>query len=169
MRKVVILAAALLPLLSSYVRADDRPALGIVMSDQFSGPSSGVAITGIVSGSPAAEAGLQPGDRIMAMNGQSVSDYHDAMRIVAASAPGSKISLDIVRADWRSTRTAYLGRHQQVFQGQPVIRPSTMVPASHPTYSVPRQPSRSIPYDYDQFFRPDYWHDPLQRSLYNSE
>jgi membrane-associated protease RseP (regulator of RpoE activity) len=128
MRKVIILAAALLPLLSSYVRADDRPALGIVISDQIPGPSSGVAITGVVSDSPAAEAGLQPGDRLMAMNGQTVSDYRDAMRIVAASAPGSKISLDIVRGDWRSTRTAYMGRHQQVFQGQPVIHSTTRVP-----------------------------------------
>ena len=128
MSKVVILAAALLPLLSSYVRADDRPALGIVMSDQIPGPSGGVAITGVVSGSPADEATLKPGDRIMAMNGQSVSDSRDVIRIVAASAPGSKVSLDIVRGDWRSTRTAYVGRHQQVFRGQPVIRSTTRVP-----------------------------------------
>jgi membrane-associated protease RseP (regulator of RpoE activity) len=128
MRKVFILAAALLPLLSCYVRADDRPALGIVMSDQIPEPSGGVAVTGILSNSPAAQAGLQPGDRIVAMNGQSVSDYRDAMRIVAASDPGSKVSLDIVRGDWRATRTAYLGRHQQVFQGQSVFHSTTVVP-----------------------------------------
>ena len=128
MRKVIILAAALLPLLSSYVRADDRPALGIVMSDQLSASSGGVAITGVISGSPADQAALKPGDRIMAMNGQSVSDSSDVIRIVAASAPGSKVSLDIVRGDWRSTRTAYVGRHQQVFQGQPVIHSTTRVP-----------------------------------------
>jgi membrane-associated protease RseP (regulator of RpoE activity) len=139
------------------------------MSDQVSSSSGGVAITGVVSFSPAAQAEIQPGDRVMAINGQPVSDYRDMMRIVEASNPGSKMSLDIVRGDWRATKVAYLGRHQQVFRGQPVFRTSTMVPASRPTHSVPRQPPPSIPYDQDRFFRPDYWHDPLQRSLYNSD
>jgi membrane-associated protease RseP (regulator of RpoE activity) len=125
----MILAGAMVLFLSNRSEATDGPALGVVLSDQPSA-TGGVAITGVVFGSPAAQIGLQAGDQITAVNGQPISDYREILKIVAAGTPGSQIRLDILRGDWHATRSAYLGSHQQVFAGKPVIRGSTVPTAA---------------------------------------
>jgi membrane-associated protease RseP (regulator of RpoE activity) len=123
------------------------------MNDQSAG-TSGVEITGVVSGSPAAQARLKPGDRIVAMNGQRVFEYPDVLRIVASSAPGTELSLDILRGPFLMTRSTHLGLHRQVFPGQPAYQVAT--PASpwlHPFAPRPANPQR----------------DAIMNSLYNSD
>ena len=45
---------------------------------------------------PAAKAGVEAGDIITAVNGQSVKDARELARIIAAFAPGSAVKLDVL-------------------------------------------------------------------------
>jgi S1-C subfamily serine protease len=58
--------------------------------------SSGVAISGTLSGSPAASAGLTDGDTITSVGGQSVSSASDIEQILVKYHPGDKISVNWV-------------------------------------------------------------------------
>jgi S1-C subfamily serine protease len=58
--------------------------------------SSGVAISGTLSGSPAASAGLTEGDTITSVAGQSVSSADDISQILVKYHPGDKISISWV-------------------------------------------------------------------------
>jgi serine protease Do len=46
---------------------------------------------------PAAKAGIQPGDVITAVNGTAVKDSHDLARQISTMAPGSTVKLDVLR------------------------------------------------------------------------
>lgn len=60
-----------------------------------SGP--GVVITGVVAGSPAQEAGLRARDRILAINGKSVSRPPEVISTIGALGPESWVDLSIRR------------------------------------------------------------------------
>jgi regulator of sigma E protease len=64
-----------------------EPVLGVVVPDQ-----------------PAARAGLLPGDRILAINGQPVPAWHQAVELIRAN-PGKPLRMDIQRGDARRTLT----------------------------------------------------------------
>ena len=61
-----------------------------------SGASSGVTISGTLSGSPAANAGLTAGDTITSVGGQSVSSADDIQQALVKYHPGDKISVSWV-------------------------------------------------------------------------
>jgi serine protease Do len=61
----------------------------------ISAPSSGGAA--IMSGSPAAKAGLQSGDIIVAVNGTKVDATHDLSTLIVPFSPGDRITLQIIR------------------------------------------------------------------------
>ncbi len=56
-----------------------------------------MVITGIHPAGPAARAGLQPGDLLVAIAGTPVSDAYTAMNMITAQKPGSSIELTINR------------------------------------------------------------------------
>jgi len=176
MKKVIFFVGSSLILCSLCVgraRADDRAALGVVLSDQPVNPAGGAIVIGVMSGSPAFQAGIQPGDRITAVDGQKVSDYHDLMRIVAGKSLGSQVKLDIARGNWRATSLAYLGSSLQVFQGQSLTQPWTASP-NIPVGEVPawNQPPSWRPRPGWPYYPAERWrthpHDDLMTSLYNS-
>jgi len=101
--------------LTTCAQAQDRVALGISMSDQPGDQGAGALVTNVSVASPAAQAGLVPGDRIVAIDRQSVSSYIDVQRIVAASAPGSQLSVDVLRGTMRISVTVALSSAGQVF------------------------------------------------------
>ncbi len=91
--------------------ADEREAMraiGIVPKRRVQPP----VVSGVVSGGPAAEAGIEAGDRIVAVNGVEVADF-DALRaqIQAQAAKDPKLALAIRRGAERLdlTTTAVLG------------------------------------------------------------
>jgi serine protease Do len=59
--------------------------------------------------SPAAKAGLQPGDVITGVNGTAVKDARDLARQIAGQAPGRSVKLDMLRKGQASTVEVALG------------------------------------------------------------
>jgi S1-C subfamily serine protease len=87
-------------------------------------PASGVAISRVVAGSPAAKARLKPatrrvtvdgvtvlagGDVIVAVDGRRVGTSEQLGAIVSAQKPGDRLKLEVVRAGARRTVTVTLG------------------------------------------------------------
>jgi len=70
----------------------------------------GAIVDSALSGSPAATAGLQPGDVITAVNGTSVKDARDLARQIAMLAPDSSVKLDVLRNGSARTVSVTLGR-----------------------------------------------------------
>ena len=60
----------------------------------------GVLVRSVTSGGPAARAGIQPGDVILALNGKATNDENDLRNEIAAMAPGTAVTLTI----WRNGR-----------------------------------------------------------------
>jgi len=59
-------------------------------------PALPAEVPEVQSGSPAERAGIQPGDRILAVNGEPVRHFFDVMRLVGAS-PNREVALTIQR------------------------------------------------------------------------
>ncbi len=68
------------------VRTDD-PAFG----------SSGAMVIRVEPASPAAEAGIQEGDLVVAVNGQAIRGFEELASIIRATRPGEKLDLEIER------------------------------------------------------------------------
>ena len=87
----------------------------------------GVLVADAFAGDPAAKAGVEVGDVILAVNGQDVEDTNDLARAIAAITPGETATLTV----WRSgkkldldvildERAAHLAQEDQGQQGQNV-------------------------------------------------
>ena len=72
------------------------------MAKQLGLPKAqGVVIAQVEGGSPAAQAGLQPGDVVTKINGSNVESLRDFARYVGESKPGTQLQLEI----WREGRS----------------------------------------------------------------
>ena len=60
---------------------------------------SGVIITGVLQNGPAAQAGIQPGDVIVAVGGKAVSTVAELLGAVASLKPGTAAPLSVLRKD----------------------------------------------------------------------
>src|SRR5437763_3755171 len=58
---------------------------------------TGALVATVTANSPAAKAGLKPGDVILTANGQPVKSVHDLPRLVASMPPGQKLELSVRR------------------------------------------------------------------------
>ncbi len=73
--------------------------LGVVISER---PPEGVraaVVKQVYRNSPAARAGLIPGDQVVAVNGRQVDSYQQMLRKVAMLAPGTEARLTLLRGD----------------------------------------------------------------------
>jgi S1-C subfamily serine protease len=61
------------------------------------GTTAGIAITGVVADSPAAEAGLRAQDRIVTLEGAPVSSFEDFRSTLRGMGPGSWVSFTVER------------------------------------------------------------------------
>ncbi|HEM61877.1 MAG TPA: PDZ domain-containing protein [Chloroflexi bacterium] len=80
-----------------------------------------VVVTRVVSDSPAEEAGLEPQDVIIAVDGKGLEAGHDLSQIVLAHEPGDDLVLAIVRANHHLDLLhieVTLGRHTGVRGGE---------------------------------------------------
>ena len=124
MRKMVALLALML-VAAGVVMAQDaggRPFLGI----EFTAEEDGALVQNVLAGSPAAEAGLQAGDVIHAVNGAEVTAA-ELVETIGALAVGEEITLGILRDGAEMELEATLGsaparlRSRQVFSERGVL------------------------------------------------
>lgn len=84
-------------------QSPDRQLFGIDVTDvgpqlaEYFGVDHGVLVTSVVSGSVAADAGLQAGDVLTAVDGELVSDIGALHRLVAAIVPPVTVQLTVSR------------------------------------------------------------------------
>ena len=82
---------------------------------------TGALVATVTANSPAAKAGLKPGDVILTANGQPVKSVHDLPRLVASMPPGQKLELNIRRGgkDMNlAATTAEMPQEQQAANAQ---------------------------------------------------
>ena len=70
---------------------------------------NGVTVTDVQSGSAAADAGVKAGDVIASVDGTAVSTAEKLRALIAAKAPGDKVTLVVRRSGASKTLTATLG------------------------------------------------------------
>lgn len=73
------------------------PQIGFNANDGYDGPGIQVAIDGVVPGSPAQAAGLQPRDVVRAIDGLPVHDASELDVALAAHAPGDTVTVSVDR------------------------------------------------------------------------
>jgi S1-C subfamily serine protease len=71
--------------------------------------ATGALVESVAPGSPAAQAGIQPGDLITKVNDIVVDPDHPLASVLARSKPGDKIALTVIRGGQSRTVTAALG------------------------------------------------------------
>ncbi|MEY2464252.1 MAG: hypothetical protein QOH64_2390 [Acidimicrobiaceae bacterium] len=82
-----------------------RAALGAVISDAVdaaTGKPVGVLVRSVNVGSAAANAGINAGDIIVAVDGQPTPDLNTLAAVLASHQPGEKVKVDLRRADGSS-------------------------------------------------------------------
>ncbi|SFU64345.1 serine pepetdase DegS [Polaromonas sp. YR568] len=73
----------------------------------------GVIITGVLQNGPAAQAGIQPGDVITAVDGKSVRNVSQLLTAVAALKPGTPAPLTVLRKDKETEIAVTPGKRQR--------------------------------------------------------
>ena len=68
----------------------------------------GAVVSEVFEKSPAAQAGIRPGDRVIAVNGRAVDNFQQLLRRVTFLAPGSKATLDVERGGAKQQITVTL-------------------------------------------------------------
>jgi S1-C subfamily serine protease len=68
-----------------------------------------VAVIAVAPRSPAAAAGLMPGDAIVAIDGRAVHDAPGVLAVLATRHPGEQVRVEVVRGSRRLLLTATLG------------------------------------------------------------
>jgi putative serine protease PepD len=81
--------------------------LGVSTGDPTSG-RGGALIQAVTAGSPAAKAGLQEGDLVVAVDGQTVTGSDDLVSRIRDHKPGDRVTLKVVRDGKEQTVTATL-------------------------------------------------------------
>ncbi len=84
-----------------------RASLGTMPDFTYSG--TGVRVASVTGGSPAAQAGLQPGDVIVELAGQAVADLKAYAAALRAHQPGEAVVVTFLRGEERRTVTVTLG------------------------------------------------------------
>ena len=93
--------------------------------------TGGAIVDSAQQGSPAAKAGMQPGDVITAVNGNNVKDARDLARMIGTMAPDSTVKLDIVRQGEAKTVSVTLAKMPNDQQE------ANAAPAEHSSHGVP--------------------------------
>jgi putative serine protease PepD len=96
---------------SGKVTTSDRATLGITAQTAANqqGQDQGVAVVDVAKGGPAANAGVQPGDTIVAIDGHATPSLQVLESFIAMKQPGTKVKLTVVHQNASRTVTVTLG------------------------------------------------------------
>jgi len=97
------------------------------MADAGLSIAKGAFVASVLNGSPAAKAGIVPGDVITAFNGQAIEQSSDLPPVVGALRPGVKAQVTLMRGGKRQTLTVVLTALQE---GYAASTPRPNVPSS---------------------------------------
>jgi serine protease Do len=92
-----------------YVGVEAQPVSETMARAMGLADKSGALVAGVQPGTPAASAGIQPGDVIRGVNGTKINDPRDLAVQVAAVKPGDEAKLDIVRDGSAQTISVKVG------------------------------------------------------------
>jgi S1-C subfamily serine protease len=81
-------------------------------------PTSGAVVLSVVSGSPAAKAGLVQGDVIVDINGTAITSSEDLQKAIQNAKAGQSVSITYYVGDSKRTTTATLGNQAEAQQQQ---------------------------------------------------
>ena len=74
------------------------------LADELRAPKTdGIVVNQMARASAAYKAGLQPGDIIVSLNGQAIADPSQFVRLIADSAIGSTVRIEVLREGQRTT------------------------------------------------------------------
>ena len=91
---------------------------------KLSDDATGIEVMNVLPEGPAAQAGLQRGDIIIALDGQPLADANSLIQLVARKTPNTTITLTVQRGDEQHQIPVTLGERQgQVSQAEPVLPP----------------------------------------------
>lgn len=96
------------------VSRDDYEALGLENA-------SGALVQSVNRGGPADDAGIQPGDVIVAYGGEPVEDTRDVQNRVVATRPGTAVPVDIIRDGEPLTLNVTIGELNLEAESRPVV------------------------------------------------
>jgi serine protease Do len=74
------------------------------------GASKGVFVNEIYPGTPAADAGIKPGDIILSFDGNPISDVKSLQRLVASTKIGNKVGMEILRGGEKTRLDVTIGK-----------------------------------------------------------
>jgi serine protease Do len=81
-----------------------RGFLGLEWSEQAEAGQAHLRVVGVLKGSPAAEAGVQPGDRILRIKDRSIKEKAEARAALAEVRPGNAVPLVVRRGSGADAR-----------------------------------------------------------------
>ncbi|MFW6154643.1 MAG: trypsin-like peptidase domain-containing protein, partial [Planctomycetota bacterium] len=79
----------------------------------FEPTDEGVRVVAMLDDSPAAQAGVQVGDLIVAINGDPITDGQDFRYVIGQMAPGTEVTLTVRRDGERQDLTVMLGQQPE--------------------------------------------------------
>jgi putative serine protease PepD len=83
------------------------------LAQQYDLPvTSGALIQSVLAGSPAAKAGMQAGDIIVAIGGQPARSFEDVLAVIRSSTIGQAVSVEIMRDGKKQTLSVTLASDQ---------------------------------------------------------
>lgn len=96
------------------VRPSERAALGVTLGKAS---SAGCEITGVMPNSPAADAGLRPGDLVFAIDDVPVRTSREVINLLGGHQPDDVVRLNVNRKGLRGTLRAILASQVAVARG----------------------------------------------------
>ncbi len=102
----------------------------------------GARVSEVLTGTPAATAGLRPGDRIIALDGQAIRSHHELIDRLDRLPAQITIILSIVRGDGRARVRIEVSLHTA---SRPDATPGGPSPARSPTVTVSATPRANVP------------------------
>jgi S1-C subfamily serine protease len=85
---------------------------GMLRPEQAAQAPRGAVIADVVSGGPAAQAGMRPGDVVIAADGQRINSFEQLLAYIAYQQPGDQIQLTVHRGDAQQEIMVTLGERR---------------------------------------------------------